>query len=68
MVVELYADTQLAPRRIDRLETHDVTRASPLRCRFAGEFLGHFQEEFDRRSDGYGHIGGEEGSRFRDVY
>src|SRR6266851_1589915 len=67
MVVELDADTQLAPRRIDRLETHHVTRASPLRGRFAGDFLGHLEKDFDRRSDGYGRIRGEKGPCFREV-
>jgi len=39
---------QLAARRIDSLETHYVTGASPLCGRSAADFLRHFQKNLDR--------------------
>ena len=68
MAVELYAHTQLAPRRIDRLETHYVTGASPFRGRSAADFLRHFQKNLDRRADNQRRVGGEKDSSFREIF
>src|SRR5260370_40882906 len=51
IAVELYAHAQLAPRRIDRHETHHVTGASPLRGRSAAGLLWPFQKNLDRPVD-----------------
>jgi hypothetical protein len=42
--------------------------AAPLRCGFAGEFRGHFQEDLDCRSDGNRQVSGEKGSCFGEVH
>ncbi len=67
LVVELHADAQLASPRIDGLQTHHVTRASPLGSRFPGDFFWHLQKSLDRRSDRYWRIRGKKGSCFREV-
>jgi len=54
IAVELDAHTQLAARRIDRLETQYVTGASPFCGRSAADFLRHFQKNLDRRADNRG--------------